>query len=283
MPYVNVKGNNIYYEAAGAGFPIVLLHPWPTDHAMWMLQVPIFSADYRVITPDSIGLGQSDKPRSGITLKGLADDVNALLDELGEKKAFIVGLSLGGAVAQRFCIDHPEKVQASIWVGAPKLPTDGFMFKDKDNRERPLPEVYLEALESKGYLHFWETVWKANIGYMFHKDFVGTALGSYITRYLFEDRYARFNRDPSGVIAVLNSLRKELILDEFKKIAVPVSMIAGDGDPTLPYCLEQHSYLPNAEFTVISNSGHMCIIDQAEDFNKIMSAFMHKHTPIRQK
>ncbi|MFN0000620.1 MAG: alpha/beta fold hydrolase, partial [Burkholderiaceae bacterium] len=94
MPYVNVKGNNIYYEAAGAGFPIVLLHPWPTDHAMWMLQVPIFSADYRVITPDSIGLGQSAKPRSGITLKGLADDVNALLDELGEKKAFIVGLSL---------------------------------------------------------------------------------------------------------------------------------------------------------------------------------------------
>ncbi len=282
MPYIKVTGKSIYYEAVGTGFPIVLLHPWPTDHAMWMLQVPVFSADYRVITPDSIGLGQSDKPRSGITLKGLADDVKALLDELGEKKAFIVGLSLGGAVAQRFCIDHQDRVQASIWVGAPKLPTDGFMFRDNNGLERPLPEVYLEALESQGYLHFWETVWKANMGYMFHKNFVATALGSYLTRYLFEDRYARFNRDPGGVIAILNSLRKETIVDEFKKIKIPVSIIAGDGDPTLPYCLEQHSYLPDAEFSIIENSGHMCIIDQAEIFNTIMSNFIRRHTPITQ-
>jgi len=68
MPRVSVKGVGLYYEEAGDGFPLVLLHPWPTDHAMWLFQVPVFSEAYRVITPDIKGLGKSDKPEGEGTL-----------------------------------------------------------------------------------------------------------------------------------------------------------------------------------------------------------------------
>ncbi len=275
---ITLDGLTLWYEETGKGFPIVLLHPWPADHAMWMFQVPVLSEYYRVITPDHRGLGNSDKPAAGYTLKGLSNDVNGLMNRLDIEKAFIVGLSLGGAVAQRFCLDHPEKVQASIWVGAPKLPTDEFLF-EVGGRKRPLPEVYLEALESKGYIHFRRTVWKANMRHMFHKDFVGSPLASYLIRYLFEERYARLNRDPRGAIGLINALRKEKILHELKDVKMPVAILVGDNDPTLPYCEEQQRCCPQAEYHVVENSGHMCVMDQAEEFNKITLEFLKTHSP----
>lgn len=277
MPKVDVDGVKLYYEEEGEGFPLVFLHPWPTDHAMWMFQVPVFSEHYRVITPDIRGLGRSDKPESGYELRRLSDDVNGLLDRLGVKKAYVVGLSLGGCVSQRFTVDHSEKVQATIWIGAPKVPADEFMFEEKGGRRRPLPEIYLEALESKGYLHFWESVWKANLSYMFHKDFASSPIGSYLIRYLFEDRYARFNKDPHGTIGLIRALAKETILDELRDVRVPAAIVVSDGDPTLPYCREQHQYCPQAEYLEVDNSGHMSIMDQAEVLNAFIMKFLRRH------
>ena len=279
MPKARANGISIYYEEEGEGFPLVLLHPWPTDHGLWMFQVPVFSAKYRVITPDSRGLGKSDRPETGYGPTSLANDVNGLLDHLNIKKAFIVGLSLGGAVAIKFCIDHPEKVQGSIWVGAPRLPTSEFIFEVKDGKERSIPDVYLEALIPGGYLHFWNTVWKPKMGYLYHKDFVATPLGSYLTRYFFEDRYAELNKDASGPIHLIRGMGEERVTEEISGVRVPVAIVAGEDDPTLPYCKEQKQLLPAAEFYEIKTSGHMCIMDQAEEFNSIMWNFLTRHNP----
>jgi pimeloyl-ACP methyl ester carboxylesterase len=280
LPYAKIDKLDIYYEDIGKGYPLVLLHPWPTDHAMWMFQFPVFSESYRIIAPDSRGLGASSKPHSGYSLKRLSNDVNELLEQLGIERAFIVGNSLGGAVAEKFCIDHPDKVQATVWIGAPTFPLDD-MTVEMDGKSIPFLDYYLDALKS-GYLNFWDSVWKPTMQYQYHESFVRTYIGDYLIRYLFEERYARLNAgDAHGVIGALNGLRKESSLDkDLAALDIPSAVVAGDGDDTLPYCKLQHAAVPKSELFILKDSGHFCYMDQAENFNRFLWDFLERNAPL---
>src|SRR5579872_2965691 len=278
MGYFSTQdGTRIYFEEAGSGFPLVLLHPWPTDHGMWLFQEPVFSEDYRLILPDSRGLGRSDKPETGYSLKRLSDDVNELLEHLGIDKAFVVGNSLGGAVAVKFESDHTEKVQGTVWIGAPTFPLDELVMDYDGRKNVPFVKVYTDELKA-GYLNFWEKVWKPLMSFQYHENFVKTYLGSYLIRYFFEDRYVRLNADPHGVISILLDLQKEKSLDsELARLEIPSAIVCGDGDDTRPSCEKQHASIPKAEFLVIKDSGHFCYQDQPEIFNHFLGGFLKRH------
>ena len=115
MPKIRANGINLHYEEEGEGFPVVFLHGWPGDQAMWLFQIPVFSAHYRVTAPDIRGHGRSEKTNGGYDVKTLASDVSVMFEELGIEEAFVVGGSFGGAVCQRFVIDYPEKVRGAVW------------------------------------------------------------------------------------------------------------------------------------------------------------------------
>ncbi len=276
--FKTTDGIRIYFEEVGEGFPLVLLHPWPTDHAMWMLQLPVFSEVYRIITPDSRGLGRSDKPKK-YTLERLSDDVAELLDRLGIEKAFIVGNSLGGAVAEKFAIDHTDRVQATVWIGAPTFPMDELVMNYDGETNVPFSQVYIKELKV-GYLNFWKKVWKPFMHYNFHESFVRTYIGSYLINYLFEDRYARLNADSSSLIGLLEGLDETKIsLDkELAKLSIPTAIVCGDGDDTRPSCEKQHRNIPKAGFLVIPNSGHFCYMDQPEIFNRFLADFLARNS-----
>ncbi len=277
--FTTSDGVRIYFEDTGEGFPLVLLHPWPTDHAMWLFQVPVFSEDYRIITPDSRGLGRSDKPGTGYSLRRLSDDVRELLEFLKIPHAFIVGNSLGGAVAEKFAIDHTAKVQGTVWIGAPTFPLDDLVMDYEGEKNIPFFDVYTGELRAGGYLNFWQKVWKPLMSFQYHEKFVKTYLGDYLIRYLFEDRYARLNADPHGVIAILEDLQKEKSLDnELARLNVPSAIVCGDGDDTRPSCEKQHLSVPRAEFLVIQDSGHFCYQDQPEIFNRFLTGFLKRHS-----
>src|SRR5205814_2147946 len=174
---------------------LILLHGWPCDHALWMFQTPVFSEYYRVIAPDFRGLGRSTKPRDPITVEQMSDDMAGLMDVLNLDQAFVIGLSLGGVVAEQLCLDHPRRVRASVWVGAPSY-TDNFIV-NFTGREEPIIDVYLRFLEAGGYTNFWNKVWKPNVDSFFNRSFYETPVGRDIINYLFEERYARTNADPT--------------------------------------------------------------------------------------
>src|SRR5918994_1783378 len=110
MPGAEVNGIKLNYEVAGDGPPLVLLHAWPTDHAIWQLQVPVFSQFYRTIAVDLRGCGQSEKPSGPNTPAMMSDDIVALLDVLGYERAAVCGISLGGMVAAQTTPHHPDPV-----------------------------------------------------------------------------------------------------------------------------------------------------------------------------
>ncbi len=274
MPRTQVGAISLNYETAGSGFPLVLIHAWPTDHAIWQLQMPVFSRDYHTIAVDLRGLGQSDKPPAPNTPEIMTRDLVGLLDALGIERAAVCGISLGGVVAAQMTLDAPQRVASAVWVGAPSY-VDRFMIT-VGGETIPLAEVYLRVLEPEGYLGFWHKVWKANIELLFNEEFVQSRLGTYLIESLFEDRYARWNADARPIIDILHGLSTWNILDRLPTVTRPVQVVVGDHDPTFVYCEEQGRLTANAEYVVIDNSGHFCNLDNPARFNQVVLDFLHR-------
>jgi pimeloyl-ACP methyl ester carboxylesterase len=111
--YVEVEGGKLYYEVAGTGQPLLLIHAGVADHHMWDDQFAVFAERYRVIRYDTreFGLTTSDN----VSYSDRQDIVD-LLQQLGVDKTFIIGVSRGGALAIDFTLEHPELVAGLIVV-----------------------------------------------------------------------------------------------------------------------------------------------------------------------
>ncbi|HEY2951197.1 MAG TPA: alpha/beta fold hydrolase, partial [Verrucomicrobiae bacterium] len=99
------KFDGLYYETTGRGETIVLIHGGQMDRRMWDAQFDSFARPYRVIRYDIRGFGKSDVPDKPYSHAG---DLHSLLRHWRVKKATLMGLSLGAAIATDFAIEHPE-------------------------------------------------------------------------------------------------------------------------------------------------------------------------------
>jgi 3-oxoadipate enol-lactonase len=114
MPKVNVNGLSMHYEIYGDGPPLVLLHGLSYQGAFWWLQVKDFAQHYRVIVTDNRGVGETDAPDEPYTIEQMADDTVHLLSALGISRAHVLGVSMGGTIAQQVALRHPHTVDRLI-------------------------------------------------------------------------------------------------------------------------------------------------------------------------
>ncbi|MDO8632514.1 MAG: alpha/beta fold hydrolase, partial [Phycisphaerales bacterium] len=115
--YLNAPSGKLYYEAAGDGPPVVLIHGGQMDLRIWDEQVALLSPNHRVIRYDVRGYGRSPAPQK---VYANHEDLAAVLDQLGLHRATLVGLSLGGGIAIDFAISYPDRVEKLVAV-APGL------------------------------------------------------------------------------------------------------------------------------------------------------------------
>jgi len=111
--FVQVEGGRLYYEAAGDGPPLVLIHAGFLDSRMWDSQFQLFAKTHRVIRYDVRGFGKSDRPSERFSD---AADLLALVQHLNLAKVVLVGVSNGGRIALDFTVQHPEKVEKLVLV-----------------------------------------------------------------------------------------------------------------------------------------------------------------------
>jgi pimeloyl-ACP methyl ester carboxylesterase len=113
--FIGVDGGKLYYEMAGTGENIVLLHDGMVNCYIWDEQFPVLASNYRVIRYDRRGYGKSTDPREKYSH---IDDLNQLFIQLKVEKAVIFGMSSGGRLAIDFAIKYPGKVKGLVLVGA---------------------------------------------------------------------------------------------------------------------------------------------------------------------
>ena len=125
--FAEVNGTRLYYEVAGSGDPIVLIHGNFGDRRYWDNQFEAFSKGYKVLRYDVRGFGKSADPVAGEPWMP-TEDIRALLAYFGMSKAHIVGFSMGCGQAVDFVLSHPEMCHSLIavgpWVAGYKMPEE---------------------------------------------------------------------------------------------------------------------------------------------------------------
>src|SRR2546425_10897038 len=115
MPMARVGDANIEYYLEGSGPPLLLISGFTAQASGWNERfVRLLQPHFRVIRYSHRGTGTSDRLTGDITLRDLADDAAGLLNTLGIDKAHVLGVSVGGVIAQELALNHPQRVARLI-------------------------------------------------------------------------------------------------------------------------------------------------------------------------
>jgi pimeloyl-ACP methyl ester carboxylesterase len=124
VKYLELHGDRVAYRDSGSGEVLLLIHGMAGSSDTWRAVIPQLAKKYRVVAPDLLGHGRSDKPRGDYSLGAFAVWLRDLLDELGIARATIVGQSLGGGVAMQFVYQHPDYCERLILISSGGLGPD---------------------------------------------------------------------------------------------------------------------------------------------------------------
>jgi pimeloyl-ACP methyl ester carboxylesterase len=265
MPSARVNGIEIYYEETGSGTPLVFSHEFAGSHESWEAQVRFFGRRYRVVTYNHRGYPPSTVPDdpAAYSEEHLVADLLGLLDYLGIERAHIAGLSMGGAVALKFGIAHPERCLGVAVAGAGS---------GADNHEEWVRTG--EAI-ARGFEQDWERV-VAEYGrgptrvQLLKKD----PRGWREFAALFQQHSPRGSANTFRGVQLKRRTIYE-VEDDLRRMQPPVLIMVGDeDDPCLRPALFMKQRIPNAGLVVFPKSGHGINIEEPELFNRHLLDFL---------
>jgi len=257
MPRISVDDVHLYYEATGAGEPLLFLHGLGSSTRDWSLQVEAFADRYRVITVDARGHGQSDKPPGPYSIPQMTADVVGLLERLDVPAAHVVGLSMGGMMAFQLAVDAPERVQSlTIVNSAPEM----------------IPRTVREKMQIWSRELIVRLLGMRKMGEVLADRLLPGAEHTNL-RQTFIERWAE--NDKRAYLASFRALVGWSVADRLGDIRCPTLVIAAEHDYT-PVALKEAyvAKMPNARLVVIPNSRHATPVERPDAFNDALAAFL---------
>ena len=256
MPFLESDEKKIYYETAGAGEPLVLIHGIALDSRSWLDLPQFLSKKYTVLTYDLRGHGQSFAPATGYSYRDHVNDLKLLLNDLGFQKITLLGHSLGGAIAIKFALEHPEKVKSMI-LAAPHV----VGYKEYSN----WPNVYRTArtIDIDQAKIQWET-------FRLFTRLVDGSPAKEIFKECIRDFSGKVWTDPEASRYIDESDLKIL-----ENLTQPTLLLCGREDlDFLPLTKMVNARLTNASLFEIPDCGHMIHMEKPEIFKRELAAFL---------
>jgi len=262
MPKVKIQNINLYYEVHGSGYPLILIRGLSSNADHWYCQIPAFSPHYSVVVFDNRGIGRSDIPDSPFTISTMADDTIGLMDSLGFRRAHILGISMGGMIAQEIALKHGRRVNGLILScthcgGKQAIPPDPAVIRDLSGSLFGGTE---EAVQKALRCLFSERTIQQN--------------PSVVQRYGKVSK--RFPPAHQTLINQLKAIQGHDTWEDLVKLQNPALVIAGNEDVLVPP--ENSKILaeriPNARLQVIEGGGHQFLIEEPDAFNNAVLEFL---------
>jgi len=266
MPSCIVNNLKVNYEIFGQGHPVVMIMGLAGDMKWWERQIPALSEHLQVMVFDNRGTGSTDKPDDRYSIRELADDTVGLMDALDVQSAHLVGVSMGGMIAQELCLNYPERVDRVV-LGCTHCGGTGFIM--------PSPEAVKKLTLTRGKT--LEEIARQVISIMFSPRYIREdpeTIQAIVDRFVQKRQSRKDFRNQFWAIMGHNTY------DRLPTIKTPTLVITGSEDFLVPpenaKILAQN--IPEARLELLPGSGHCFFIEQSEEVNRILVDFLCNET-----
>ena len=230
---------------------IILVHGWPLSHKMFEYQLPILlHANYRIITIDLRGFGNSDVTSRGYQYNQFATDLYSVIYTLNLWDFSLLGFSMGGAIVTRYMKMYQGYGVRKLCLLDAAVPS---YCKSYDNNDRPKLNEYF------GSIFFYKQPSKPFIDWFQNLSNIASGLGE---------------------MNSLITLRDENLLDDLKYIHVPTGIFHGREDKTCPFGMAEimHRKINHSVLYPFEKAGHGTFYEAKDNFNQTLLQFLNKHS-----
>ncbi len=266
MPNANVNGINIGYQVYGNGEPLILLPGLGGDRNAWFFQMDSFKEHYRTITYDTRGTGASGSSDSPSTIKIMADDTIGLMDHLSIDKAHILGVSMGGMIAQEIAINYPERVMKLILVST-------YFGGD----EAGGLTITMRKLLGLGENFSKDDAKKVDIE-KFMYNVISMSFNSEKYKKVFIPLSQQYMKSTGqkGFAEQLEAASDCYTLDRLHTINAKTLVIAGTKDQIVPFSSSEliADKIPDAKLVAVDGGSHSIFLEMSDRFNKEVVNFL---------
>ncbi len=266
MPLEHLNGIDLHYQVDGEGGQTVLLvNGLADDLTTWAYQVPaLVQAGYRVVTFDNRGIGASSKPAGPYSAALLAADAKALVDHLGLADFHLMGVSMGGMIAQQYALDHPQDLRSltlACTYAAPG-PFCSRMFS-----------MWADAAAVQGVPFVMRdvTLWAFTLPFFEQRE---------AELVEFETAMRYLDMPVPAYLAQLAVIQQHDVTSRLREIQLSTLVLAGEQDILIPTSLsyELHKLIPGSLWRT-TTGGHGCIWEYPDAFNAAFLQFLSQNGP----
>jgi len=246
LPKVKVNDINIYYEIHGKGFPFFLIRGLSSDVYRWPPDfISELSKNFKIILFDNRGAGRTDKPDIEYSMKMMADDTTGLMKALNIEKAYVLGYSMGGNIAQEIALNYPKKVKKLILCSTGCGGPNGILASKEVRTEL---NSNRDGLSNEELVRNW-------IIFYFIESFIRNkpdVVDEYIRRSLLAPIPSHSYRRQLNAINKFNSYSR------LKNIETPTLVLSGKEDILVPHenSIILAENISGAKLVLLDNLGH---------------------------
>jgi pimeloyl-ACP methyl ester carboxylesterase len=255
MSIVVIENQVVHYEVFGRGRPVLFLHGWLGSWRYWFPTMEVVSEHFRTYSFDFFGFGDSRLKRTQESIQNYSDQVIRFLDALGIERVLLVGHSMGGMVALKTAINHPERILRVATVGAP-IDGDSLSWLLKLT-DRPLLAHMFANLP-----------WLRRLLFRF---FLGSTNDPAVGEVVDDS----VKSSSVTLRRAVSSMWRTDLRPELGRLRVPALIVHGGRDDIVnPKQVDLFNHIPTAEVAVMPSSRHFPFLDESELFNEMLLRFL---------
>jgi pimeloyl-ACP methyl ester carboxylesterase len=268
MPRAHTNGIDLFYKVQGHGEPLFMIMGLGGGRGAWFFQTRSFRRYFTLITFDSRGIGKSDKAEKPYTIRTMADDTVGLMDYLEIDKAHILGMSMGGIVAQEIAINYPDRVGKLILAAT----TPG-----EDENGDSHPEIVTRlGLAKEGSTDIDYSRLDSNT---LLNSLNQLAFNRKLYRWFivpFAKVYMKRIGGSEGPMRQFKAAVEHSTVDRLHMIQAPTLVITGADDRLVPphHSEVLASMISGARLVKIKGGSHTLIVEQRGAFNRVVLDFL---------
>jgi 3-oxoadipate enol-lactonase len=264
MPTTEVGSHTVCYDDIGAGHPLLFMTGLGSTRMGWWKQIELFSRKYHVINMDNRDAGDSALGTGPYTIADMAEDSAGVITNLDLGRTHVVGISMGGMIALRLAIRHPELVDRLVLVSTTAGGTTNV---------NPEPEITALLVSSEEDIetrvrHTFTMI--TGEGYMAaHPQDLDQLVKFSVAKPMSPESYQR------QLGACMDHLYKG-VADQLAQIAAPTLVVHGKADPLIPYPNGEYlaEHIRGARLSTYPGVGHLVPIEAPERFNREVIEFL---------